>query len=78
MPRSLDDGATLDWSGKEVAEEPKHDKKWPLLINKRKVKDKAVTASALDPSPPGISPDSDYDGSFRPDIPQLFLLTPCT
>ena len=78
MPRSLDDGATLDWSGKEVAEEPKHEKKWPLSMNKHKAKDKAVTTSVFDPSSPGISPDSDYDGSFRPYIPQLYLLTPYT
>lgn len=65
MPRSLDNGATLDWSGKEVTEEPKHERKWSLAINKRKGKDKVMSAASLDNSSLGISRHSDYDGSFH-------------
>jgi len=60
MPRSLDNGATLDWSGKEIVGEPKRDRKWSL---KRKAKDKAVSISSLGHSPLDIPRDSDYDGS---------------
>ena len=74
MPRSLDDGATLDWSGKEVVEEPKHDRKWSLSINKRKTKDKAMSISSLDHSPPDISCGSNYDGLFYHAYPQMQLL----
>ena len=64
IPRSLDNGATLDWSGKEAAEEPKHDRKWSLSITKRKTKDKTMSTSSLDHSPLDISRDSNYDGLF--------------
>ena len=64
MPRSLDDGATLDWSGKETFDEPKHDRKWSLSITKRKTKDKAMSLPSLDHPPLDISRDSDYDGLF--------------
>jgi len=69
MPRSLDNGATLDWSGKEGVEEPKHDRKWSLSITKRKAKDKA-TSSSLDHSPLDISRDSNYGGLFHRAYPQ--------
>jgi hypothetical protein len=65
MPRSLDNGATLDWSGKEITDEPRHDRKWSLSINKRKTKDKATSISSLDHSSSGIPPESTYDGMFR-------------
>ncbi|KAF9643854.1 hypothetical protein BDM02DRAFT_3175491 [Thelephora ganbajun] len=61
MPRSPDNGATLDWSGKEVAGEPRHDRKWSLSINKRKTKGKATSISSLDHSPIDNSRDSNYD-----------------
>jgi hypothetical protein len=68
MPRSLNDGATLDWSGKEAVEEPKHDRKWSLSITKRKIKDKAMSISSLDHShsPLDISRDSNYEGLSHP------------
>ena len=65
MPRSLDNGATLDWSGKEITEEPRHDRKWSLSINKRKPKDKATSISSLDHSSLDIPHDSTYDGIFH-------------
>lgn len=64
MPRSLDNGATLDWSGKEIAEEPKHDRKWSLSIPKRRAKDKTMSTSSLDPPSLDIPRDSSYDGLF--------------
>jgi len=70
MPRSLDNGATLDWSGGEAIEEPKHDRKWSLSINKRKTKDKAMSISSLDHSPLDMSRDSDFDGLFRRSNPR--------
>ena len=75
MPRSLDNGATLDWSGKEATDEPKHDRKWSLSINKRKPKDKVVSLSPLDHSSLGITRDSDYDGLFHHHSLQTQLLT---
>ena len=71
MPRSLDNGATLDWSGMEIAEELKHDRKWSLSINKRKTKDKTTSVSSLDHSPLDISHDSTYDGPFHRAYPQV-------
>lgn len=68
MPRSLDDGATLDWSGKDVVEEPKHDRRWSLSIPKRKTKDKAMSITSLDHSP--LDTSSDYDGLFYSSDPQ--------
>jgi hypothetical protein len=58
----MDNGATLDWSGKEAIEEPKHDRKWSLSMTKRKIKDKAMSISSPDHSPLDISRDSNYDG----------------
>lgn len=75
MPRSLDNGATLDWSGKEAVEEPKLDRKWSLSINKRKTKDKAVFTPSLDNLSPGVPLDCDYDGLFRHRNPQTQFLT---
>lgn len=74
-PRSLDNGVTLDWSGKEAAEGPKHERKWSLSIHKRKTKDKAVSASSLDHSSSGVTRESDYDGLFNNHNPQTHLLT---
>ena len=71
MPRSLDNGATLDWSGKEVAEEPKLNRKWTLSITKRKPKDKAMSTSSPDHSPLDISRDSNYGGLFYCAYPQM-------
>ena len=70
MPRSLDNGATLDWSGKEVAEEPKLNRKWSLSITKRKARDKATSTSSLDHPPLDISRDSNYHGLFCRAYPQ--------
>ena len=76
IPRSLDNGATIDWSGKEVIEEPKRDKRWSLSINKRKTKDKATSISSLDHFSSAIPRDSDYDGLFdHYNIKRSFL--PC-
>ena len=75
MPRSLNGGATLDWSGKEAAEEPKHDRKWSLSINKRKTKDKATFTPSLDHPSQGVPLNSDYDGLFHHRSPQTQVLT---
>lgn len=64
MPRSLDNGATLDWSGKEITEEPKHDRKWSLSIPKRRAKDKTMSTTSLDHPSLDIPRDSNYDGVF--------------
>ena len=70
MPRSIDNGATLDWSGKELVVEPRHDRRWSLAITKRKTKDKATSVSSLDHSTLDVPRDPDYDGSFRRSNPQ--------
>ena len=70
MPRSIDNGATLDWSGKEPVEEPRHDRRWSLAITKRKTKDKATSVSSLDHFALDVPPDPDYDGLFLRSSPQ--------
>lgn len=77
MPRSLDNGATLDWSGREMTEEPKHDRKWSLAINKRKAKDKATSVSSLDHSSLDIPQESSYDGLSYRNSPQTEILMAC-
>jgi hypothetical protein len=74
MPRSLDNGVTLDWSGKEAVEEPKLDRKWSLSINKRKTKDKAVSIPSPDYPSPSVPRDCDYEGLFQRRNPQTQLL----
>lgn len=66
MPRSIDNGTTLDWSGKEAVEESRHGRKWSLSVTKRRTKDKTKSMSSLDHSPLDTSRDSDYDGLFVP------------
>ena len=75
MPRSLDNGATLNWSSIEVGEEPKHERRWSLAINKHKNKDKAMTISSPDRSSIVIPHDYDYDGLFHHNL-QTWLLIP--
>jgi hypothetical protein len=43
VPRSTDDGVTLDWSGDKLSDE-KLDRRWSLSITKRKPKDKPTLA----------------------------------
>ena len=75
MPRSLDNGVTLDWSGKEVAEQPKRERKWSLSINKRKTQGKATSIPSLDNSSPRTSRDPTYDGMFRHNPQTQCLIT---
>ena len=70
MPRSIDNGATLDWSGKEPVEEPKHERRWSLAIAKRKTKDKATSVSSLEHPVLDVPRDPDYDGLFHCSKPQ--------
>jgi len=74
MPRSIDNGATLDWSGKEVVEEPRHDRRWSLSITKRRTKDKVTSIPSLDHSPLDVSHESDYDGLFHCPNSQMWPL----
>jgi len=74
MPRSMNNGATLDWSGKEPVEEPRHDRRWSLAITKRKTKDKATSVPSLDHSALGVPRDPNYDGLFRCSNPQTWSL----
>jgi hypothetical protein len=43
VPRSIDDGATLDWSGSKLSDE-KFDRRWSLSIARRKPKERSTSA----------------------------------